>query len=149
MASNPQVSQGVLNRVRGSVQISSNSNLNVTASFLGRAGISARPESRATTTIPAMTGVVQSPEPYQQYTIEIHLLKSQPLSSVWKSQLENSTLIGDIIVRPDSAALSSYQYTNCAIADTAPAPFAGEDADFVVTLTGTYNINSSLFDLTT
>ena len=74
---NPIVPQGTLNRLRGSVTIPSNTGLNITASYLGKDGISMSFDGAANTAIDTMTGIVQSPEPYQRVTVAIHLLKSQ------------------------------------------------------------------------
>lgn len=74
---NPLVPQGFLNRVRGAVSITDKPALNVTASFLGKEGISMRPDTAATDIIPTMTGTVGSQAPYQQVTLTVHLLKTQ------------------------------------------------------------------------
>jgi hypothetical protein len=145
---NPLVQQGTLNRLRGSVTVVTLPFLNVTAPFLGKEGIGLRLEGETTTYINTMIGAVTSPEPYQVCAVTIHLLKTQALSNLYKTQMEVLATIGDIVIRPDTSALSPYRLNNCAIANVEPLSFAGEDAGFRVTLRGYYLINASLFALT-
>src|ERR1700761_1481204 len=113
--SNPLISQGVLNRVQGSVTVTGNPALNVTASYLGREGIRLALEGEATRYINTMTGAVASPEVYMAIRCTVNLLKTQGLSDLYKSQMETNSLIGNITVRPDvntGAGLSPYDLTN-------------------------------------
>lgn len=146
---NPLIPQGTLNRLRASVLWNDTPELNVTSSFLGREGIRLAFEGEATTFINTMTGAVTSPEPYQAVSLTINLLKTQPLANSYKNRYELNTLLGDGIVRPDvnsnSAGLSPYQLSNCGIENVRELNFAGEDAGWVVTIKGFYQINSSLF----
>lgn len=143
---NPLVSQGTLNRLRGSVFIIDFPELNVTAPYLGEAGIGLTLEGQTTTMIATLTGNATSPEPFQMATITVNLLKTQSLSDLYKTQIETDTLIGDVSVTPDSAALGDYYFTNCAIESVNPLSFNGKDAGYVVTIRGTYNINDSLWE---
>lgn len=147
MANNPLVDQGTLNRLRATVQVPDFPALNITPSFLGREGISLSLEGEATTTIGTMTGTVQSPEPYQMIRLSVHLLKSQALAAQYKAQMEGSTLIGDIVVRPDAITLPAYQLKNCAIAAVRELDFSGRDAGYVVMITGYYTVNNGLWDV--
>lgn len=143
--SNPLVSLGTLNRLRASVTFNSNPSLNVTASYLNKEGISLN-LGDVTAMLPAMTGMVPSPEAYVPATITIHLLKTQPLSAQFKTQLESNSLIGNATVRVDSASHPPYDITNCFIAGVETIKANGEDAGWVVRIRGTYNVNSTLFD---
>jgi hypothetical protein len=143
---NPLVSQGSLNRLRASVVWPDNPTLNVTASYLGKEGVSLALDGEATTFINTLVGAVTSPEPYQMITLTIHLLKTQGLASLYKSQQETSSLLGSGVVRPDSVALSAYDIVNCAIASVRELKFNGEDAGFMVTVRGYYLVNSNLYD---
>ena len=147
MAGNPQVVQGTLNRLRGSVVIPSFPNLNVTAPYLGRPGITMAFEGETTNAIPTMTGTVQSPLPYQMVTITIALLKTQALAPQWETQRQTLSVIGDVTVTPDTSSLPSYTMNNCAIDNVRELNFAGEDAGYVVTVKGYYQINNSLWSL--
>lgn len=145
--SNPMISAGTLNRLRGSVNLASLPALNVTAPYLGKAGITLQLEGDSTTMIPAMAGVVTSPEPYMMATVVINLLKTQGLAGQYKARMENSSLIGDIIITPDATTLPTYTVTNAAIESVKEMSFNGEDASFAVTLKGTYYINNAQWGL--
>lgn len=147
MATNPLVSQGTLNRLRGSIVYPNFPALNVTAPFLGREGIRLALQGQASTQINTMTGAVQSPEPYMAVTITLALLKTQNLSDVYKKQMETNALLGDCTVRPDTPTLSPYQFSNVSIADVPELSLAGDTPDYRITLTGYYNINSDLWNL--
>jgi hypothetical protein len=147
MASNPQVAQGTLNKLRGSVVIPAFPFLNVTAPFLGPQGISLSFDGQTTTQIPTMTGTVTSPEPYQMVTVSIALLKTQGLASAWETQRQTLSTIGAINITPDTSTLPVYVIQNCAIANVSELSFAGTDAVYMVTVTGYYQINNSLWNL--
>jgi len=143
---NPNVAQGTLNRLRGSVVVPSNTSLNVTASYLGPNGISMSFEGETTTMLPQMTGVVTSPQPYQMVHIEIHLLKTQSFAQTWENQRQTNSLIGDVTVTTDAATLDAYVVQNCAISNVRQLSFNGQDAGYVVTLAGYIQINSDLWN---
>jgi hypothetical protein len=147
MPANPQIQQGTLNRLRGSVVIPEYPALQVTAPFLGRAGISISFEGETTTMIPTMTGTVTSPFPYQMVTVSISLLKTQALAAAWETQRQSLSTIGDITITTDTSTLPSYTFNNCAIQNVRELNFAGEDASFGVTLSGYYQINNNIWNL--
>jgi len=147
MAGNPQVVQGTLNRLRGSVVIPNHPELNVTAPYLGRGGISMAFEGETTTALPTMTGTVQSPLPYQMVTVTIALLKTQSLSSQWEAQRQTLSTIGDVTITTDTTSLGNYTLNNCAIDNVRELNFSGDDAGYTVTVKGYYQINSSLWSL--
>ena len=143
---NPLIVQGSLNRLRASVVWNDFPSLNVTASYLGKDGITLALDGESTAFINTMTGAVTSPEPYQMITLTLNLLKTQGLAGLYKSQVETSALLGNGVVRPDSLALPAYDITNCAIESVRELKFSGEDAGFAVTVKGYYLVNSSLYD---
>lgn len=142
---NPLIAQGTLNRLRASVNVPLYPQLNVTASFLGKSGITLLPEGDTTTFLPQMTGVVTSSEPYQAVTVGIELLKTQFLSDLYKQQQELDARIGDIIVRPDTRTLSRWYLYNCAIQNVGQLSFAGDSAAYGITLKGFWVINQNLW----
>jgi hypothetical protein len=144
---NPIVPQGTLNRLRGSVTVAGNPGLNVTASYLGKDGISMSFDGAANTAIDTMVGIVQSPEPYQRVTLAIHLLKTQALAELWKQQIESNVLIGDVVIKTDASTLNPYQLSNCAVVNVNPLKFDGTDAGWVVMVVGIYYINSQLWSI--
>jgi hypothetical protein len=143
---NPLVDQGQLNRIRASVVFSDHPELNVTSPYLGREGIRLALEGNATDYFGTMTGAVPSPAPYQIITLTISLLKSQPLSNVYKTTIENDTLIGLATVRPDSTALGIYTVNNSVLETVREMTYAGEDPSWVVTIKGYYLVNNFLFN---
>lgn len=145
-STNPLISQGTLNRLRASVVVNDSPSLNVTAGYLGEEGISIALEGDTTTFINTLTGAVTSPEPYQKVTVTIHLLKTQPLAGLYKKQMEDLATLGNIVVRPDSAALPPYDFTNCAIQGVEPLRLNGKDAGYVVRLGGYYLVNQNLYN---
>jgi hypothetical protein len=145
--SNPRIPQGTLNRLRGSVKFVSNPQLNVTASYLVKDGIEIALEGEATTVIPTMVGVVTSPDPYMIAAVTINILKTNGLAATYKSQMENSTVIGDIVITPDTSALPTYYVNNASIVDVRPMKINGEEAGWSITLRGYYNINNTLWSL--
>ena len=147
MAGNPNITQGTLNRLRGSVVIPNYPELQVTAPFLGKGGVSVSFDGETTTMIPTMTGLVTSPQPYQMATITVSLLKTQSLSAAWETQRQTNSVIGDVTVVTDASSLPNYTFNNCAIINVRELSFAGEDAGYIVTLSGYYQINSDMWSL--
>src|SRR6202790_1583538 len=110
--SNPMIAQGTLNRLRGSVKFVSNPQLNITAPYVVKEGISLSLEGEATLVIPTMTGVVQSPEPYMIANVTINIVKTNGIASTYKTFLENTSLVGDMVITPDTIALPTYYVNN-------------------------------------
>ena len=144
--SNPQIPQGTLNRLVASVVIPAVPALNVTPSFLNKEGIRLAFDGESTKFLPTMTGAVTSPEPYVMVTVTINLLKTQALANAYEQQRQTQSLIGNIVVRPDTTALAPYDITNCAIESVRELAFSGEDAGYAVTIRGYYLVNQSLWD---
>lgn len=143
---NPLVPQGTINRLVASIVVNNFAQLNVTPPFLGKDAIKLSFEGVTTTYIPTQTGAVTSPEPYQQVSVSVHLLKTQNLANLYKLQLENDARIGDLTVRPDVLTMTPWYLFNCSIMNVAELNFDGSDAGYRVTLGGIYYINSSLFN---
>ncbi len=144
---NPLVDQGGLNRLRGSIVIPNFPNLNVTASYLGKAGFSLAFDGNAVTYIPTMVGAVTSPEPYVQITASLNLLRTQNNAALYKAQMETDARIGQITFIPDADTLPDYIIVNGAIQAVRDLVIDGQDAGFVVSLGGYYNINQNLWNL--
>lgn len=146
---NPNTAQGFLNRTNAAVYFLKYPELNVTPSFVGKAGISLRFTSKATTIIPTMSGRVLSPEPYLEATLTLDLIRSQSLAGLWQNQMEQDSKLGNLTVYPDidtsTPGIGVYELINCAMDDPPDLPFAGTDASYRITVSGTYNINNSLW----
>jgi hypothetical protein len=121
--------------------------LNVTAPYLGREGISITFEGETTVYINTMTGAVTSPDPYLKISMEIGLLKTQPLAAAYKAQMETYSVLGEVTVRPDTSVLPVYTFENGSIQNVRQLRFSGEDAGFVVTIGAYYIINNEMWSL--
>lgn len=143
---NPLVQYGSLNRLIASLSWQTFPALAVTASFLNREGIRLALDGEATRFLPAMAGAVTSPEPYQMITLTVNLLKTQTLAAQYKAQMENTCLLGNGVVRPDSTVLPPYDVVNCAIEGVREQAYSGEDAGWALTIRGYYLINNALWN---
>jgi len=144
--SNPQISQGTINRLRASVVIPSLPQLNVTAAFLGEEAIRMAFEGDATLFINTLTGAVTSPEPYLMVNVTVNLLKTQAIANAWKAQMETSAILGDLTIRPDTPMLNPYALTNCSIMRPGDLDFSGKSAAYPVSIRGYYIINNALWN---
>jgi hypothetical protein len=149
MPINQAISLGTLNRLAASVVIGSNPLLTVTSPFLAKQAIRIAPEGDATKFIEVLTGTVPSPEPYQLVTVTIALVKTLPLCALYQAQFQTNTLLGKVTVRPDvsrgSGGLQPFDILNAGLLTAREMDFSGEDAAFVVTMRGVWNVNSSLW----
>ena len=147
MAGNPLVSLGTINIVRAAVQVPSFPNLNVTASFLGKGGVTLAIRGPVTTFQDALTGRVTIPEPYVPVGITINLMRSQGLAAQYLAQLLSLSTIGNIVVIPDSSQFPNYSFSSVAIETAPDQAFSSGDASYNIVLGGTWNVNSALWDL--
>jgi hypothetical protein len=143
---NPNISQGTLNRIRGSLQWNDFPALNITASYLMPEGFTLAFSGEITDNLPSMTGLVTSPAPYQIIRVTAHLIRAQALADNYKSQIELFSLLGSGTLRPDSKALNPWLLTNCSIAGVEPFTISGRDAGYVLNFAGQYQINSALWN---
>lgn len=149
MALNPLLAQGSLNRLSATIAFENNAGLNITPSYLGREAIRLALEGTATTRIPTMTGIVTSPEPYQIVSCTVHLIKTMPLAAAWQVQHVTNTVVGPFTVYPDlvpsQGGIGPYPVENGMMMSLRELNFAGEDDGWVLTLSGFYVINNSLW----
>ena len=143
---NPLVDQGTLNRLRASIVVPNAPQLNVISANLGREGIRLALDGPATAYLATMTGAVPSPEPYQIVTLTVNIVKSEPVSNIYKTQFETTVLIGPVTVRPDSPTLGLYQLLNCVLENVREMSYAGDEAIYAVTIKGTYQVNAGYFN---
>ncbi|HEY4437689.1 MAG TPA: hypothetical protein VGN40_16185 [Lelliottia sp.] len=138
---------GVLNRVRASIKFTDHSELNVSASYLAKEGVELVFQGNMTDFLPAMTGAVQSPQPYLIMQAKVHLVRSQALAAQYKSQWETNTAIGDAKIYSDSSTFGDFEVLNTAITNVQDMSFAGGQPGVAITITGTYYINSEMWDI--
>ena len=143
---NPSINQGTLNRLVGSVLVPDFPELNATAEFMGDEGIGITWSGETTTFIPTLAGVVNSPEPYQQVSVALHLLKTQFLANLYEAQRRANAIVGDIVVRVDNRDFTPFEFLNCAIQNVEPIRVNGKDAGYRVTLMGFQQVNNDLWD---
>jgi hypothetical protein len=144
---NPMIPVGVLNRVRASIKFSDHPELNVAASYLAKEGVELVFQGNMTDFLPVMTGAVQSPQPFMILQSKVHLVRSQALGAQYKVQWELDTAIGDAKVYSDSSVFGDFEIFNTAITNVQDMSFAGGQPGVAITITGTYYINSAMWDL--
>ncbi|WP_313411335.1 hypothetical protein [Atlantibacter hermannii] len=142
---NPLVPQGFLNRVRGAVSVTDVPALNVTASYLGKDGISMRPDGPATDILPTMTGTVGSQVPYQQVTLTVHMLRTQGLAASYQQRFATDTALGEVVVTPDATTFGNFTLLNCYLINFNEMPFNGMDAGYVATISGYLVTNDNMW----
>ncbi|WES88777.1 hypothetical protein [Dickeya fangzhongdai] len=142
---NPLVPQGFLNRVRGALSVTDTPALNVTASYLGKDGISLRPDGAATDILPTMTGTIGSQAPYQQATVTVHLLKTQGLAASYQQRFATDTALGEVVITPDATTFGNYTLQNCYLVNFNELPFTGMDAGYAVTISGYLVTNDNMW----
>lgn len=141
----PNIPQGTLNRLRGSITWPSFPALQITAPFLGRDGIEVSFSGDIVQYIETMTGAVTSPEPYISVDMTVSLNRSQTFSDLFKRQIETNALLGDATVRTDAATLGVFVVINSSIKRLRPLRINGTDAGFVIEIGGYYQVNQNLF----
>jgi hypothetical protein len=141
------IAQGTLNRILANVAWTDFPSLNVTAPYLDKEGISLRLEGEASMQHGTMTGIVQSPEPYLPIGLTLSLLRTQSLSDMYKSQMQDNVVLGDGTVWPDvSTGLTPFLLYNMAIQSVGDLQLNGTTPIFGVSLRGFWVTNNSLWD---
>jgi hypothetical protein len=144
---NPRPNLGTINRLRASIMIPDHPELNVSASGLTKAGIRLAFEGDAAQQLPQMVGMVISQEPYMKANIAIGLVKTSPLVALWKARMELDSRIGDVTFISDTTAIPAYVISNVTIQSVEGIDASGASADYPLMISGTYFINSNLFNL--
>lgn len=147
MATNPNVAQGTLNKLRASMIWSDFPELNVTPAFLSDDMFRLTFEGDSTVYIDTATGAVTSQEPYLKASVRMPLLRTQALADAYKQKMESDSQMGEGTLRPDSRTMSPWQLVNCSIMNVEPLDINGKQAAYVVSIKGYYNINSGLWNL--
>lgn len=142
-----QVIQGTINRLRGSIGFADVPDLNIVAAYMGKEMITISPQGDVTGVIPSATGIVTSPEPYQIVEFSAHVLRTNGLGDRFKKRMELNSVLGDAVVRQDTAAMSDYRFSNVSIKSVDPIKLNGEDAGWMIHFVGSYQINSALYDV--
>jgi len=136
---------GVLNRLRASVTYTDFPQLNVTSGFLTTEGIRLALEGNASDLLPAMVSLVSSPAPYLSASLTMSIVRSSTLAQVYKTQIEDTTLVGLVTIWPDTDVLPPFVLNNVALESIREMAFAGMEAAIVITARGYYNVNTGFF----
>lgn len=147
MSANPATSQGMLNRLRGSVVFSSNSALNITSDFLTTEGIAIQPEGNATDMIETLTGRVGSPAAKQNVNITINLNRAQSLANAFFKQIKKNTSLGQVRIISDSPVQDDRTILNCFIMTQPEQALNGSQARWNITIAGYEIINNDMWSL--
>jgi len=142
---NPLTPQGGINRLIASLTFANNPALNITPDFLGTEAIAFNPSGPVTTKLGTLTGAVDSPEPYMLVGLGVHLVRSQPLANSYKNLIQTNASLGDGVLRPDVTTMDPYDLFDCSVTDVRPFSMTGRDAGFMITITGVWYINNSLW----
>lgn len=145
----PLTSQGVLNRVLVHTIAPSNPQLLVTAPYMSKSMAVLTFDGPFTNQIETATDIVNSPNPYVMGQLVINLLRSQALSSLWLAQVQTASVIGSIVVYPDSPVYPAITLTNSSITDYDPGAFDGQDPTVKVTVKGVFQTNAILWSYAT
>ncbi len=82
-------------------------------------------------------------------TATIALVKTLSVSAAYQAQMQFSTLLGQVTIRPDvtrgSGGLQPFVLQNCALMRAENLDFGGESAEFGVAIRGAWFINSALW----
>lgn len=141
------INAGVINRLRGSISIVDFPELNIVAANLGKDMITISEQGEDTHAIPTATSIVNSPEPYKIVEFSAQIVRSQDLANRYKLQKEKFSVLGDVVIRPDTPSLSDYNLSNCSIKGLDPIKMNGEDVGYYIHFQGVYAINADLYSL--
>lgn len=142
---NPLLIPGTLNRVRGQLIVAGNAALNITASYLGKEGISISADTELATTIPLLVSTTNSMEPYQMVTVTAHIVKSMGLCTNYLNQIRNSSVLGTVTVVLDTGNVPNFTIYNAVIVNWQQLSAAGTQADFPLTIRGYFVVNNELW----
>jgi len=92
-----------------------------------------------------MVSLVSSPAPYLSASLTMSLVRSSTLAAQFKTQIEDTTLMGVVTVIPDTDVLNPFILNNVALESVREMAFAGMEAAMVVTARGYYNVNTGFF----
>jgi hypothetical protein len=142
---NPNIAQGLLNRVRTHIVVPGNTSLNATASYMGKSQAVLTFEGPFVSQIETATGIVNSPMPFVMAQLVISLLRTQALAALWVAQAQTASVLGNVVAYPDSANFPAVTLTNCSITEIEPGAFDGVDPVTKITVKGVFNTNSIMW----
>jgi hypothetical protein len=145
MAINQNLDLGVINRLRGSVTLPSNSQLNINASGISEDGIIVEPESGGGDLLAQMSGAVVSLRPYTLVKVRFGVVRTLTIGTTWYNQWKTNSAVGDVQVTPVTAVAPTHYILNAVISSVGRIAENGESADLPIVLTGMLALNSDLW----
>jgi hypothetical protein len=145
MATNPQIQQGVLNRLRSSVIVPAYTNLSITAPYMGKSLVKVEFEGNVVEQIETATGAVRSPEPFVMASVTVGVLRSQSLAASWLAQAQSDGYLGQVNVHPDTSVYPVISLAETVIRHIDNGAFDGTDPIVRLTLRGTYYVNAKMW----
>lgn len=142
---NPGIARGVLNRVKTSVVVPSNSSLNIISANMGRSLARISFNGQLVNQFATGTGLVNSPEPFVMATITIALLRTQPIAAAWFAQILQDSNIEDATIFGDTSMFPPIALQSVVASHMDTGPFDGTSADFMLVLAGALPINNALW----
>lgn len=145
MAINQSIDLGTINRIRGSIVLPSNTNLNITAKCINQEGIVVEPMSGGGDLLEQMSGAVVSLKPYVLVRVTFGVLRTLSIGTLWYKQWLSNSAIGDLNITPVTSVAPEHYITNAVITGVGRIGENGATADLPITLTGSMIINSELW----
>lgn len=142
---NPQITQGVLNRVRTSVVVPNYPGLSVTAPYMGKSFAKLDFEGNFVEQIETGTGAVRSPEPFVMATLTVSILRPQSLSAAWLAQAQLDGYLGQVNAHSDSSVFPVVSLNETVIRHIDPGAYDGTDPIVRLTLRGTFYVNGAMW----
>jgi hypothetical protein len=141
----PNIQQGNLNRISTHLVVASFPALSVNASYMGKSMVKVTLDSPFVQQLPTATLFVNSPEPYVMGHMAVALLRSQSLANLWITQAQVQASLGTVQIFSDSTTFSAITVLNCSITDFDPGAFDGTDPVVLVTISGGFPVNSTMW----
>jgi hypothetical protein len=139
------VPQGVLNRVRASVIVPQYTSLNINSSHMSQKMLTGTPEEDFTEQPMTAVGVVNAPNPYVKYTVNVGILRTQALAYAWLQQAQTTVMVGRIVIHSDTSAFPQIRIHNASIIKIDPGAYDGRDPVVDLTLRGVFYVNNDMW----
>lgn len=143
---NPLVQLGFLNRVKAGLSVTNSPELNISASYLVKEGISMRPEGPATEMLDAMVGRIGSQVPYMPVTLTAGILKTVGLAASYQNRFKTDTSLDEIVLTPDSTVMGNFTLLNCYLLGFNEMQFNGGQAGYLITIGGYLVVNDNMWN---
>jgi hypothetical protein len=142
---NPNITQGMLNRVRGHLVVADFPGLAITASNMSRSMIQITFEDDSVDKIKTAVGFVDAPNVFLQTQVVVGILRSQTLSGNWLAQMQQDSSIGQVSIYSDSSVFPTIILTHCSIMHVDPGPYDATNPEVKVIVVGQFNVNNNLW----